>query len=92
VALGNAQSQRLVDNIGIAYLTFITELILARERERGLIEITGSQQKTEDGRRRSVADLSLKISELKTSAPYSSAHSRSPEPKHLKRLKSKRKN
>ena len=38
VALGNAQSQRLVDKLGNACLTFATELILAREREQGFIE------------------------------------------------------
>lgn len=51
VALGNAQSQRLVDKLGNACLTFATELILAREREQGFIEAIGSQQnKSKRGR------------------------------------------
>lgn len=45
VALGNAQSQRLVDKLGNACLTFATELILAREREQGFVETIHSQQK-----------------------------------------------
>jgi len=44
VALGNAQSQRLVDKLGNACLAFATELTLAREREQGFIETISSQQ------------------------------------------------
>jgi hypothetical protein len=51
VALGNAQSQRLVDKLGNACLTFATELMLAREREQGFIEAIGSQKnKSKRGR------------------------------------------
>jgi hypothetical protein len=51
VALGNAQSQRLVDKLGNACLTFATELILVRERERGFIETIDSQQKKKKKKR-----------------------------------------
>lgn len=44
VALDNVQSQRLIDKLGNACMTFATELILAREREQGFIETIGSQQ------------------------------------------------
>jgi hypothetical protein len=45
VAIGNAQSQGLVDKLGNACLTFATELILTREREQGFLETIASQQK-----------------------------------------------
>ena len=51
VALGNAQSQRLVDKLGNACLAFATELTLAREREQGFIETISTQQnKSKRGR------------------------------------------
>jgi hypothetical protein len=56
-ALGNAQSQRLVDKLGNACLTFATELILARERERGFIETIDSQQKKKKRGRPFTEDL-----------------------------------
>jgi hypothetical protein len=57
VALGNAQSQRLVDKLGNACLTFATELTLAREREQGFVETTDSQQKKKKRGRPFTEDL-----------------------------------
>jgi len=40
----DAQSQKLVDKLGGACLSFATELILAKEREKGLIETINNQK------------------------------------------------